>query len=72
MSSHESEQVLSLLQELSVLKELGKTSEAGPTEQRLREQRCAEILEEIKTVAQQKKDGLMEPAADWVPRTNEA
>jgi hypothetical protein len=59
MSSSESEQVLALLQELSVLKELDKACESAPqteSEQRLRHQRQEEIMEEIKALAEQKKN----------------
>jgi hypothetical protein len=59
MSSTESEQVLALLQELSVLKELDKASETAPQtecEQRLRRQRQQEIKEEIRALAEQKKN----------------
>jgi predicted transcriptional regulator len=63
MSSHESEQVLTFLKELSVLKELDSEYEGGPkteSEQdthRLRQQRHQEIVDEIKTLAEQKKNG---------------
>lgn len=59
MSSPESEQVLALLQELSVLKELDKACETAPqtdSEQRLRQQRQQEIMDEIKSLAEQKKN----------------
>jgi len=59
MSSSESEQVLALLQELSVLKELDKACELAPqteSEQRLRQQRQQEIKEEIRALAEQKKN----------------
>jgi hypothetical protein len=59
MSSPESEQVLALLQELSVLKELDKTCETAPqteSEQRLRQQRQQEIKEQIRALAEQKKN----------------
>jgi hypothetical protein len=63
MSSHESEQVLTFLKELSVLKELDSEYEGGPkteSEQdthRLRQQRHQEIADEIKALAEQKKNG---------------
>jgi hypothetical protein len=63
MSSHESEQVLIFLKELSVLKELDSEYEGGPkteSEQdthRLRQQRHQEIADEIKALAEQKKNG---------------
>ena len=62
MSSHESEHVLSLLKVLSVLKELDSDYEGGPkTESErdahgLRQQRHHEIGEEIKALAEQKKN----------------
>ena len=51
MSSQESDQVLALLGELAKLKDLDNGS---ATEQN--QQRRAEIKEEIKTIAEQKKD----------------
>jgi predicted transcriptional regulator len=63
MSSHQSEQVLTFLKELSVLKELDSEYEGGPkteSEQdthRLRQQRHQEIVDEIKALAEQKKNG---------------
>jgi len=63
MSSHESEQVLSLLKELSGLKEINSGYEAVPQSEtereayRLRQQRHQEIVEEIKALAEQKKSG---------------
>jgi len=56
--SNESEEVLKLLQELSVLKELDKEPESSKseTEQRLNQQRQQEILDQIKTLAEEKKD----------------
>jgi hypothetical protein len=63
MSSHESEQVLTFLKELSVLKELDSEYEGGPkteSEQdthRLCQQRHQEIADEIKALAEQKKNG---------------
>jgi hypothetical protein len=62
MTSHESEQVLTLLKELSLLKELDARYEAGlKTESereahRLRQERHREITEEIKALAEQKKN----------------
>lgn len=62
MSSHESEQVLTLLKELSLLKELDNGSEVGSKTEserdahRLRQQRLQEITEEIKALAAQKKN----------------
>jgi hypothetical protein len=59
MSSSESRQVLSLLQELSVLKELDRECETASQtecEQRLRQQRQQEIKEEIRALAAQKKN----------------
>jgi hypothetical protein len=62
MSSSKSEHVLSLLKVLSVLKELDSDYEAGPkTESErdahgLRQQRHHEIGEEIKALAEQKKN----------------
>jgi len=63
MSSHESEQVLTLLKELSLLKELdsgyevGKKTKAERDAHRLRRQRHREIAEELKVLAEQKKRG---------------
>jgi hypothetical protein len=62
MTSHESKQVLTLLKELSLLKELDAHYEAGlKTESereahRLRQERHREITEEIKALAEQKKN----------------
>jgi hypothetical protein len=62
MGGHESEEVLTLLKELSVLKQLDSEYEAAPkteTERenhRLREQRQKEIAEQIKALAEQKKN----------------
>jgi hypothetical protein len=58
MASEESERVVILLKEIAVLKEQNK--EAGPSgsdEQghQEREQRCQQILNEIKALADQKK-----------------
>jgi hypothetical protein len=71
MSSHESEQVLTLLKELSLLKELDSGYEAGPKTEaerdahRLRQQRHQEIAEEIKALADQKKnDAEQSPLSD--------
>jgi hypothetical protein len=75
MSSHESEAVLKLLQELSVLKELDRESQGtkSETEQRLSQQRQQEILDEIKTLAQQKKDnGAAIEGGEWVLGEGEA
>jgi hypothetical protein len=63
MNSSESEYVLTLLKELSVLKELDSDYESGQKTEleqdahRLRQQRHKEIAEEIKTLAEQKKNG---------------
>jgi uncharacterized protein YdcH (DUF465 family) len=68
MSNHESEQVLSLLNELSVLKALDAEFDALPQSEpereahRLRQQRQQEISEEIKGLAKQKKNGADEPS----------
>jgi hypothetical protein len=59
MSSHESERVLVLLKELSMLKELddaGLKTEAEPGSERF-QGRHQEIVEEIKALAQEKKNG---------------
>jgi hypothetical protein len=62
MSSDESVQMLTLLKEISVLKELDSEYEAGPKTQfeqdahRQRQQRHQEIGEEIKALAEQKKN----------------
>lgn len=63
MSSYESELVLNLLKELSVLKELdseyedSRKTESEREAHRLRQQRHHEIAEEIKALAEQKKNG---------------
>jgi hypothetical protein len=68
MGSHESEQVLSLLNELSVLKTLDAEFDALPQGEperdahRLRQQRQQQISEEIKGLAEQKKNGADEPS----------
>jgi hypothetical protein len=65
MSSHESERVLVLLKELSMLKELddtGSKPKSEPDAQRFQE-RHQEIVEEIKVLAQQKRDGAQESTA---------
>jgi len=62
MGSDDSVQVLTLLKEISVLKELDSEYEAGPKTQfdqdthRQRQQRHQEIGEEIKALAEQKKN----------------
>ena len=62
MCSDKSVQVLTLLKEKSVLKELDSEYEAGPKTQverhahRQREQRHRGIAEEIKTLAEEKKN----------------
>jgi hypothetical protein len=62
MGSDESVQVLTLLKEISVLKGLDSEYEAGPKTQfehdahRQRQQRHQEIGEEIKALAEQKKN----------------
>jgi hypothetical protein len=62
MGSDKSVQVLTLLKEKSVLKELDSEYEAGPKTQverhahRQREQRHRGIAEEIKTLAEEKKN----------------
>ena len=67
MGSQESEEVLTLLKELLILKELDIQYEGGPkteSEQdahRLREQRYGEICEEIKALAERKKNGAEQP-----------
>jgi hypothetical protein len=64
MSSHESEQVLILLNELSVLKKVDGELESLPQTDaerdahRLRHQRQQQISEEIKVLAEQKKNGF--------------
>ncbi len=60
MGSPESEQVLSLLQELAMLKELDRQPESAgeasdESTRRHREQRHSEITEKIKALAEQKK-----------------
>ncbi len=61
MSSHECEEVLTLLKELLLLKELDIQYAAGPKSEserdahRLRQQRHQEITEAIKALAEQKK-----------------
>jgi hypothetical protein len=61
MSTHESEEVLTLLKELSMLKELDSQFESGAKTEsecaahRLRQKRHREIGEELKALAQQKK-----------------
>ena len=66
MSSHESDHVLRLLNELSVLKELDGEfdaelqTEAERDARRLRQQRQQQISEEIKDLAQRKKNGAGE------------
>jgi hypothetical protein len=68
MSTHESEEVLTLLKELSMLKELDSQFESGPKTEsecaahRLRQQRHQEIGEELKALAEQKKRNA-EPSA---------
>jgi hypothetical protein len=65
MSNSASEQVLTLLQELSVLRELDKACETAAqtdSEQRLRRQRQLEIKEEIRALAEQKKNARNQPA----------
>jgi predicted transcriptional regulator len=63
MTNHESEEVLTLLKELSVLKELDSEYEDGPKTEsdrdahRLRQIRHREITEEIKALAERKKNG---------------
>jgi hypothetical protein len=64
MSSHESERVLVLLKELSMLKELddaGSKSKSEPDAQRFQE-RHQEIVEEIKALAEQKRNGAQQSA----------
>ncbi|MGA6984064.1 MAG: hypothetical protein WCC95_07460 [Candidatus Sulfotelmatobacter sp.] len=61
MSSPESEQVLTLLRELATLKELDNVSPDGSNQQRR-----AEIAEQIKTIAEQKKNGA-EPEKQTSP-----
>jgi hypothetical protein len=62
MSSDKSVQVLTLLKEISVLKELDSEYEAGPKTQverdahRERQQRHQGIAEEIKALAEEKKN----------------
>jgi len=62
MGNHESEHVLTLLKELSLLKELDDKYEGGPKTQserdahRQRQPRHQEIAEEIKALAEQKKN----------------
>jgi hypothetical protein len=62
MSSDKSVQVLTLLKEISVLKELDSEYEAGPKTQvereahRERQQRHQRIAEEIKALAEEKKN----------------
>jgi hypothetical protein len=62
MSSQESDQVLTLLQELSVLKALDSESEGGsklesePEGERSRHERHGEIVAEIKALAEQKRN----------------
>ena len=62
MSSDKSVQVLTLLKEISVLKELDREYEAGPRNQverdahRERQQRHQGIAEEIKALAEEKKN----------------
>ena len=61
MSSQESEQVLVLLNELSMLKKLDVENQAPLQSEGdahgLREKRRQQIAEEIKTLAEQKKNG---------------
>ncbi len=70
MGSDESVQVLTLLKEISVLKELDGEYEAGPKTQferdahRQRQQRHQEIAEEIKALAQQKKNDEQSSLSD--------
>jgi len=70
MSSHESEQVLTLLKELAMLKELDSQYESGAKTEsecaahRQRQARHREIGEEIKALAEQKKMGSQESSSD--------
>jgi hypothetical protein len=70
MGSDESVQVLTLLKEISVLKELDSEYEAGPKTQsqrdahRQRQQRHQEIAEDIKALAEQKKNGEQSSLSD--------
>lgn len=64
MSSHESERVLVLLKELSMLKELDDAgSKTEPDAQRF-QGRHQEIVEEIKALAQEKKNGAQQSAPE--------
>jgi hypothetical protein len=66
MSGHESERVLVLLKELSMLKELddeGSKTGAEPDAQRF-QGRPREIVEEIKALAQEKKNGVQQSAPE--------
>jgi|HubBroStandDraft_4_1064222.scaffolds.fasta_scaffold93337_3 hypothetical protein len=58
MSGNESEQVLNLLKELSMLKEVDSlnNTESERDAHQIREQRRQEIAEEIKALAEQKKN----------------
>src|SRR5579863_7255768 len=68
MGSEASDRMMTLLQELSALKQLDQQSDATPSgsekkdgsekkgELRLRQQRCEEITEEMKALAEQKKN----------------
>lgn len=70
MSSHESEQVLTLLKELAMLKELDNQYESGSKTEsdcvahRQRQARHQEIGEEIKALAEQKKMDSEESSSD--------
>jgi len=63
MGSEASDRMMTLLQELSALKQFDQGSDATPhesgkkeEEQRLRQQRHEEITEEMKALAEQKKN----------------
>ncbi|HUB02804.1 MAG TPA: hypothetical protein VL983_08960 [Terriglobales bacterium] len=61
MATETSQQVMALLKELSILKEIDTklevdSAESHPEEHQLRQQRKQEILQQIKTLAEQKKN----------------
>ena len=61
MATEISQQVMALLKELSMLKEMDSNSETAPDESQpcehqLRQRRKHEIMEEIKALAEQKKN----------------